>query len=405
MLAVTMASVSRPAYASSSHPLPAAVGPVAARSAAEGPSGIQVTGAALADAATGNILWSVGLNTERPIGSIVKVMTALVVIQAGDLNQEITVPESVTAYLKEHGDPSTAGLHPGDQLTALELLEALLLPSGCDAAYTLAMAYGPGLNAFIAKMNAEAGQLGLTSTYFSNFDGLPYPNENSTWSTPANLITLGRYAMSYPVFSQIVGQASYSLPAGDGHHAYTWQNTNPLIGVYQGAVGIKTGNTQAAGNCLLFEAIQNGVALIGVTLGTPGNSIADTGPVATSVLNWGFSQFLATESSPDPVAPDPGQTNSGSAAVRSASALMAASSGAPVNRLAASSTLGSRSTSPTLQRNTPGRLSAHDTARSISSCFSSGSYQVDRVCGRPAQGRSAIDLIVCTATRRSRQVS
>ncbi|HXZ63685.1 MAG TPA: D-alanyl-D-alanine carboxypeptidase, partial [Streptosporangiaceae bacterium] len=91
-----------------------------------------MTGAALANAATGQVLWSTGLNTERPIGSIVKVMTALVVIQAGDLNQEITVPESVIAYLNSQDEPSTAGLVVGDQLTALELLEALLLPSGCD---------------------------------------------------------------------------------------------------------------------------------------------------------------------------------------------------------------------------------------------------------------------------------
>ena len=73
-----------------------------------------------------------------------KVMTALVVIQAGDLNREITVPESVIAYLNSQDGPSTAGLIAGDRLTALELLEALLLPSGCDAAYTLAQAYGPG---------------------------------------------------------------------------------------------------------------------------------------------------------------------------------------------------------------------------------------------------------------------
>jgi serine-type D-Ala-D-Ala carboxypeptidase (penicillin-binding protein 5/6) len=259
--------------------------------AALGPSGIQVAGAALANAATGQVLWSVGLNTERPIGSIVKVMTALVVIQAGDLNQEITVPESVIAYLDSQDGASTAGLIVGDQLTAQELLEALLLPSGCDAAYTLAEAYGPGIDAFIAEMNAEAQRLGLTDTYFSNFDGMPWPSEYSTWSTPANLITLGRVAMSYPVFSSIVSQASYSLPAGNGHHSYFWQNTNPLIGVYPGATGIKTGDTIAAGNCLLFEATQNGLTLIGVTLGTPGDDITVTGPVATTVLNWGFSTF------------------------------------------------------------------------------------------------------------------
>ncbi len=263
----------------------------AAPGAAGGPADIQVKGAALADAATGKILWSIGLNTERPIGSIVKVMTALVVIQAGDLNREITVPKSVIAYLNSQNGASTAGLIVGDRLTALELLEALLLPSGCDAAYTLAQVYGPGTSAFIAKMNAEAQKLGLTDTHFSNFDGMPWPSEHSTWSTPANLITLARDAMSYPVFAAIVGQASYSLPAGDGHHGYSWQNTNPLIGVYPGATGIKTGDTKAAGNCLLFEATRNGLTLIGVTLGTPGSDITVTGPEATRVLNWGFSHF------------------------------------------------------------------------------------------------------------------
>jgi serine-type D-Ala-D-Ala carboxypeptidase (penicillin-binding protein 5/6) len=252
-----------------------------------GPS--QVAGAALANAATGKVLWSLALNTERPIGSIVKVMTALVVIQAGDLNREITVPRSVIAYLNSQDGPSTAGLIVGDRLTTLELLEALLLPSGCDAAYTLAQAYGPGIGAFIAKMNTEAQRLGLTGTHFSNFDGMPWPSEYSTWSTPADLITLGRYAMRYPVFATIVSQARYSLPAGDGHHSYSWQNTNPLIGAYPGAGGIKTGDTQTAGNCLLFEATQNGLTLIGVTLGTPGEDITATGPVATRVLNWGFS--------------------------------------------------------------------------------------------------------------------
>ena len=258
---------------------------------ASGPTGIRIKAGALANAATGQILWSQDLNTERPIGSIVKVMTALVVLRAGNLDQTITVPKSVLAYLKKQDQPSTAGLIPGDKLTARELLEALLLPSGCDAAYTLAEAYGPGIGAFVAKMNAEARRLGLTGTYFSNFDGMPWPGEYSTWSTPADLIALGRYAMSYPVFAAIVGQASYSLPAGGGHHGYFWQNTNPLIGAYPGATGIKTGDTQAAGNCLLFEASRNGLTLIGVTLGVNGDDVAATGPVATQVLNWGFSHF------------------------------------------------------------------------------------------------------------------
>ncbi len=284
-----------------------AVSPGAARSAAAprraatpltptptstpGPSGIKIKGGALVDAATDQILWSVDLNTERPIGSIVKVMTALVVITAGDLNQVITVPKSVIAYLDSQDQPSVAGLIVGDRLTAQELLEALMLPSGCDAAYTLAMTYGPGITAFIAKMNALAQQLNLTDTHFSNFDGMPWPTEYSTWSTPANLIMLGLDAMQYPLFRDIVAQSSYWLPAGDGHHAYLWQNSNPLIGTYSGAIGIKTGDTKSAKNCLLFEATRDGLTLIGVTLGTPGDDITVTGPVATKVLDWGFANF------------------------------------------------------------------------------------------------------------------
>jgi len=282
-------AVAGPAYAAS--PQPYLFGSASLPPPVPGPSGIAAQGAALANAATGQILWSTALDAERPIGSIVKVMTALVVIRAGHLNQEITVPESVIGYLKSQDQPSTAGLIPGDRLTALELLEALLLPSGCDAAYTLALAYGPGENAFIAKMNAEARSLGLTQTYFSNFDGMPWPSETSTWSTPANLITLGQHAMRYGVFKNLVGQVSYVLPAGDGHHAYQWQNTNPLIGTYAGATGIKTGDTKAAGNCLLFAATRNGLSLIGVVLGTPGDDVSATGPVATRLLNWGFSYF------------------------------------------------------------------------------------------------------------------
>ena len=262
-----------------------------------GPSGIKITGGALVNAATDRILWSVNLNTERPIGSIVKVMTAMVVIEEGDLNQVIRVPKSVIAYLKSQDQPSVAGLIVGDRLTTQELLEALMLPSGCDAAYTLAMTYGPGITAFIAKMNALAQRLNLTRTYFSNFDGMPWPTEHSTWSTPANLIMMGLDAMQSPVFRAIVAQSSYWLPAGHGHHAYHWQNANPLIGTwvgaspYAGAIGIKTGDTKAAKNCLLFEATRGGLTLIGVTLGTPGDDVSVTGPVAAKVLNWGFTHY------------------------------------------------------------------------------------------------------------------
>ena len=256
---------------------------------AAGPAGVQARAAAIEVASTGQVLWSRDLNTEVPMASITKVMTALVVIRAGHLSRRITVPSAVIGYVEAH-DASNAGLRPGDTLTAGQLLEALLLPSGADAAYTLARAYGPGLSAFIAKMNAAARLLGMTRTHFSNFDGLPYPTGYSTYSTPADLLKLGRVAMTSAVFRSVVDRRSYRLASGSGHHAYLWVNLNPLLGVYRGAIGIKTGYTPAAGHCLLFEVIRDGRSFIGVNLGSPGVGVTVNGADATRMLNWALSR-------------------------------------------------------------------------------------------------------------------
>ncbi|MGH7734054.1 MAG: D-alanyl-D-alanine carboxypeptidase family protein [Gemmatimonadales bacterium] len=173
-------------------------------------------------------------------------------------------------------------------LTARDLLEALLLPSGADAAYTLAGAYGPGLDAFVARMNAAAARMGMKHTHFTSPDGLPYPTETSTYSTPSDLLTLGLAAMRYPAFRSIVDQRLYHLPKGPGHHQYWWDNTDELIGSYPGAAGIKTGYTDDAGHCLLFEAIRNGRALIGVVLDSPATGPAAGAQDAARMLNWGF---------------------------------------------------------------------------------------------------------------------
>jgi serine-type D-Ala-D-Ala carboxypeptidase (penicillin-binding protein 5/6) len=248
---------------------------------------VKAKGAVLADANTGQVLWGRGLNTERPMASVTKVMTALVVLDSGHLDQEIRVPQAAFNYAWKYGG-ETAGLHPGDVLTAQELLEALLLPSGADAAYTLANAYGPGLNVFIARMNATAARMGLTHTHFTSPDGLPYPTETSTYSTPSDLLALGRAAMRFPAFRSIVDRQFFHLPKGPGHHQYWWDNTNELIGSYPGAVGIKDGYTDDAGHCLLFEAVRNGRALIGVVLDSPAIGLAAAAQDAAQMLNWGF---------------------------------------------------------------------------------------------------------------------
>jgi D-alanyl-D-alanine carboxypeptidase (penicillin-binding protein 5/6) len=254
-------------------------------------AGVRSRWAELADEATGRDLWSRASVTERPMGSIAKVMTAYVVIEAGDLNRVITVPSGITAYDKRY-DASTAGLRPGERLTAMQLLYALLLPSGCDAAYTLATAYGAGGSraAFIARMNAAARKLGLAKTHFSDFSGLPDPGEYATYSTARDLVSLGRDAMRLPLFAAIVATRTYRLAGAKSHRAYVWTNVNPLLGHFPGATGIKTGFTSAAGDCLLFAADRGGRELIGVVLDSSSSEsgMAAAASDAATMLDWGF---------------------------------------------------------------------------------------------------------------------
>jgi D-alanyl-D-alanine carboxypeptidase (penicillin-binding protein 5/6) len=227
------------------------------------------------------------------MGSVTKVMTAYVVLTSPglNLNRVITVPGGVVGYDKKY-DASTAGLVPGEKLTTLQLLYAMMLPSGCDAAYTLASAYGPGLSGFIAKMNATAQVLGLAKTHFTDFSGLPAPTAYSTYSTAHDLVNLGRAAMRNKTFATIVGTHSYQVAATGAHRAHTWHNLNPLLGTFPGATGIKTGYTGAAGQCLLFEAKRGSVTLIGVVLDSSADISATLAATAdsTAMLDWGFSR-------------------------------------------------------------------------------------------------------------------
>jgi D-alanyl-D-alanine carboxypeptidase (penicillin-binding protein 5/6) len=120
---------------------------------------------------------------------------------------------------------------------------------------------------------------------------MPYPTEYSTYSSPADLIRLGEQAMRLPLFRRIVAKRSYHVAAAPGHHAYLWQTTNALLGSYRGMLGIKTGNTNVAGNCFLFEARRGRRTLVGVLLHVnPTRNGAALFTAAAKLLNWGFQR-------------------------------------------------------------------------------------------------------------------
>jgi serine-type D-Ala-D-Ala carboxypeptidase (penicillin-binding protein 5/6) len=254
---------------------------------AHSPSDITAAAAELINAISGRRLWSRGLDIERPIASITKVMTAIVVIEAGQLDRKISVTQAAETYAEENSATS-AGLVPGDVLTTRQLLEGLLLPSGADAAYLLANAYGPGWRAFVRKMNAAARKLGMTSTHFANFDGLPWPTEYSTYSTPNDLMIMAKAAMKLAVLRSIVAQHRFYIEATSQHHEYHWKNTDLLLDRYRGAIGIKTGFTLGAGYCLLFEAKRGKHELLGVVLDSTNTEPGVRFSAAARLLNWGF---------------------------------------------------------------------------------------------------------------------
>ncbi|MFC5185935.1 D-alanyl-D-alanine carboxypeptidase family protein [Actinomadura harenae] len=248
------------------------------------PRGVHARSAFLMDDSSGHALWARNSRTRRPIGSITKVMTALVVLREGHLDRRIRVRSSDLAYATARRG-STAHLRPGERFTARELLTAMLLPSGCDAASALATAYGPGRARFIRKMDRTARRLHLRDTYFNDPSGLP---PSPGWSTARDLVTLGRYAMRFPELRDIVDRDRYAAHRTPAHGRYVWYSTDTLLGRYPGLLGIKSGFTSQAGYSFLFAARRHGRTLYGSVLDSsrtrPGVRFRD----ATRMLNWAY---------------------------------------------------------------------------------------------------------------------
>ncbi|MEV4220636.1 serine hydrolase [Nonomuraea sp. NPDC049725] len=199
-----------------------------------------------------------------PVASLVKVMTAYVVLREARLGDTVTVTAADVRHAVRNGATSAA-LKKGERLTVRDLLYGLMLPSGADAAHALARRYGPGTNAFVRKMNATARALGLGDTRYTNADGLPKPSLGG-YSTAVDQAELARRALENPVFRTIVGREVHRVPKTSTHRAHIWRNTNKLLTRADGVTGVKTGYTRAAGFCLLFAGERGGRQVIGVLL-------------------------------------------------------------------------------------------------------------------------------------------
>ncbi|GAA3667039.1 serine hydrolase [Nonomuraea antimicrobica] len=199
-----------------------------------------------------------------PVASLVKIMTAYVVLGEARPSDVITISAADVKYAAR-GGAATAGLRKGERFTVKDLLYALMLPSGADAANALARHYGPGKTAFVAKMNRTARELGLTDTRYTNADGMPTP-ANGGYSTAFDQAKLAQEALKSSVFTDVVGSTVHKVSKTAVHRAHTWRNTNKLLTRADDVLGVKTGFTSAAGYCLLFAGERNGVQIVGVLL-------------------------------------------------------------------------------------------------------------------------------------------
>lgn len=268
----------------------AAIFPPAGATAPPAPA-LTAKAAELYDLTTGQTLLSLAPDTSLPMASTTKIMTAVVALTYGNLNQEITVGPD--AYAIEFDGTSIAGLNLGEKLTLKELLYCLMLPSGDDAAVAIADGIAGSQERFVALMNLEAALLGLGHTHYANPHGLDQPGH---YTSASDLIRLTTFALQSPTFAQIVQTPKITLPATATHHTFHLDNTNNLLPglpfAYSGAIGVKTGYTGGAGYCLVFLVKRPAGTLLGVVLGEPVENERFTN--ATSMLNWGYALLSPT---------------------------------------------------------------------------------------------------------------
>jgi D-alanyl-D-alanine carboxypeptidase (penicillin-binding protein 5/6) len=256
---------------------------------------VSADGAYLYDDSAGERLWVKNGTTRRQMASTTKVMTAVTVLsQSGlDLDRLITMKQAYRNYVSEQG-ASTADLRKGDKLTVRQVLHAMLLPSGCDAAMALADTFGSGdsirarTTSFIGKMNRMAADLGLADTHYDSFDGISRNGENYT--TPHDAAMLASKALTFKPLRVIMKRQQTVQTATNGR-TYTWYNTNQLLGSYDGAIGIKTGTGTAAGPCLIFAATRDGRTIAGVVLNS--SSADQRFADAAEMLDYAFGTSAA----------------------------------------------------------------------------------------------------------------
>ncbi len=238
--------------------------------------GISALAAVVIEADSGRVIMGKNYRTKLPMASTTKIMTALITLESGGLDEEFTADSTAV-----HTEGSTMGLCEGDIVSKRDLCIGMLLPSGNDAANCAAVRIAGDIPSFARLMNGRAAELGLKNTHFVTPSGL---HDDDHYSTAEDMAHLAAYAIKNPDFLQICSKSSMKLSFGDPPYDRYLYNTNKLLDNYEGCIGVKTGFTDEAGRCLVSAAPRNGVTLVCVTLNAP-----DDWNDHRKMLDYGFS--------------------------------------------------------------------------------------------------------------------
>lgn len=241
---------------------------------------IEAESAIIVDFESGALLFSKNASQKLPIASITKLMTAIIALEEGDLDEIVTV--STQAALT---GGSKIWLYAGEQITLRSLLYAVLIHSGNDAAVAVAEHISGDVETFVGKMNQKAKNLELISTNFENPIGFDHIDN---YSTVYDLALLARYAYQKPFIRDAVKRKSMTVSSRDGKISHDLETTNKLLSSFLNVLGLKTGHTHAAGLCFV-SIIENGNGnkIITVVLNSP-ERFTETKRMAS----WAFNSHI-----------------------------------------------------------------------------------------------------------------
>ncbi|MFP3720152.1 D-alanyl-D-alanine carboxypeptidase family protein [Niallia circulans] len=224
---------------------------------------VSAQSAILMEQDSGRVIFEKDAHTKRRIASITKIMTALLAVESGKLEDTVTVSSNA---IRTEG--SSIYLQEGEKIKLEDLVYGLMLRSGNDAAVAIAETVGGSLDGFVYLMNQKAEEIGMKNTHFANPHGLD--DHEDHYSTAYDMALLTRYAMNNDTYKKIAGTKSYRSESTNNEWDRVWRNKNKLLtSLYEHSTGGKTGYTKRAKRTLVSTAEKDGVEYIAVTLNDP----------------------------------------------------------------------------------------------------------------------------------------